>query len=218
MREALAASVVIHEVLATPDAEVAAELAALAGLEVTEVSNDVLVGMASSVNPRGPVSIISVPGAGEIASADSLVLWDVADPGNAGTMIRTAAAFGFQVLATEGTVDLWSPKVVRSAVGAHFRTAIVEGLATRLDGLAAAGLTVIVAAAHGMPAEAADLSGPGPIALIIGNEAHGVPDAILNDDTVHRISLPMPGGSESLNAAVSAGILMYLRMGQRGDG
>jgi TrmH family RNA methyltransferase len=218
LREALDAGVVIHEILATPDDEVAAELATGAGLAVTEVSNDVLVGMASSVNPRGPISIIAIPGGGEVASVDSLVLWDVADPGNAGTMIRTAAAFGFQVLATDGTVDLWSPKVVRSAVGGHFRTTITEGLPERLDGLAAAGLTVIVATADGTPAADVALDGPGPIALMIGNEAHGVPDAIVHADGVQTISLAMPGGSESLNAAVSAGILMYLRLGQRRGG
>ena len=218
LREALAAGVVINDVYARPDDEVAAELAVTAGLEVTEVSDDVLVGMASSVNPRGPVTVITIPGGDEaVAGVDSLVLWDIADPGNAGTMIRTAAAFGFQVLATEGTVDLWSPKVVRAAVGGHFRTSLMEGLPTDVSPVTAAGLTALVATADGAPADAVRLDGDNPIALLVGNEAHGIPDAVASAPDVQTISLPMPGGSESLNAAVSAGILMYLRMAGRSD-
>lgn len=218
LREALAAGVVINDVYAGPGDMVVAELAATAGLEVTEVSDDVLVGMASSVSPRGPVTVITIPGgADEVACVDSLVLWDIADPGNAGTMIRTAAAFGFHVLATKGTVDLWSPKVMRAAVGGHFRTTLIEDLAADVAPLAAAGLVALVATADGEPADAVGLGGDSPIALLVGNEAHGVPGAIAAAGEVQTISLPMPGGSESLNAAVSAGILMYLRMAARSD-
>ncbi|MCP4968262.1 MAG: RNA methyltransferase [bacterium] len=218
MSEAIEAGITINDVYARSDDEVAAELAATAGREVTKVSDDVLAGMASSVNPRGPVTIITIPGGDrQVAGIDSLVLWDIADPGNAGTMIRTAAAFGFQVLATKGTVDLWSPKVLRAAVGGHFRTTLVEGLPADVAPLAAAGLTAMVATADGAPANDVRLDGDHPVALLVGNEAHGVPDAIASTGNVQTITLPMPGGSESLNAAVSAGILMYLRMVGRSD-
>ncbi len=215
LEEALGGGVTVHEIFALRDDETAARLSDQAGLPVTAVSADVLSGVATSVNPRGPISIISIPEPTEIEPVDSLVLWDIADPGNAGTMVRTAAAFGFQVLATADTVDLWSPKVLRSGVGGHFRTNVIEGLAASLEEVVAAGLAPIVAAADGVDVNAASLSDKGPAALIVGNEAHGVPGEISKASGVLNVALPMPGGSESLNAAVSAGILMYLRVAQR---
>ncbi len=215
LQEAIAARVVVHEVFATPDDHVAERLSDEAGVTVCHVSADVLKSLATSVNPRGPIAVITVPDNHEVIRVDSIVLWDIADPGNAGTMIRTAAAFGFQVLATADTVDLWSPKVVRAAVGGHFRTNTVAGLAPTLDPLTAAGLTTMVATADGTHVGEVNLGQTGPVALIIGNEAHGLPAAIVEAEEVVKIALPMPGGSESLNAAVAGGILMYLRLAQR---
>lgn len=215
LQEAIAAGVVVHEVFATPDDEVAAQLSGAAGVTICHVSSGVLKGMATSVNPRGPIAVVTAPQSSEIESVDSVVLWDIADPGNAGTMIRTAAAFGFQVLATADTVDLWSPKVVRAAVGGHFRTRISEGLTPTLDPLTRAGLATIVATADGTDVSEVDLGQTGPVGLIIGNEAHGIPAEIAEADDIVKVALPMPGGSESLNAAVSAGILMYLRVAKR---
>ena len=211
LQEAIAAGLTVHEVFAAPEDESAAVLSARVGVTVCHVSGDVLKGMASSVNPRGPISVISIPGQTEIDLIDSIVLWDIADPGNAGTMIRTAAAFGFQVLASSDTVDLWAPKVVRSGVGGHFQTRIVEGLVAKLDTITNAGLAAVVATMDGPDVREVGLDQRGPIALIVGNEAHGIPVDIAEADNVIKVGLPMPGGSESLNAAVTAGILMYLR-------
>jgi TrmH family RNA methyltransferase len=144
---------------------------------------------------------------------DSVVLWEIADPGNAGTVVRTAAAFGFQVVATVGSADLWSPKVLRAGVGGHFHTPIVDSVEASLAALARADLVPLATAADGVDVGKVDLADESPIALIIGNEANGLPDTVM--ERAATIAIPMPGGSESLNAAVAAGVLMYLRMSRR---
>ena len=213
LHEAIAAGIKVQEIFALPGDDEAGLAAENAGIGVTEVSVDVLKRLAASVSPRGPIAVVSIPKQKKIAAADSIVLWEIADPGNAGTVIRTAAAFGFQVIATEGSVDLWAPKVIRSAVGGHFRTSVVEGAPTELAALDKAGLVPLATAADGVDIGKVDLSDPAPIAFIVGNEAHGLPGTLTSRATT--VALSMPGGTESLNAGVSAGIFMYLRMSRR---
>lgn len=212
LQEALQTGTVVHEVYALPtDADT--ELAAGdAGIPLVEVSADVLQRLASSMNPRGPVAVIDIPADEGVLAEDAVVLWEIADPGNAGTIIRSAAAFGFQVLATQGTVDLWAPKVMQAGVGGHFRTC----LTTEIDGLEAldrAGLVPIAMAANGVDIGKVDMSDKTPLAFIVGNEAHGLPPAVSGRATT--VALPMPGGTESLNAGVAASIAMFLRMSRR---
>ncbi|MCP3996169.1 MAG: RNA methyltransferase [bacterium] len=213
VHEAIAGGVRVHEIFALPGDDEAGLAAENAGIGVTEISMDVLERMASSVTPRGPIAVIEIPPPPAIEARDTIVLWEMADPGNAGTVIRTAAAFGFQVLATAGSVDLWAPKVIRSAVGGHFRTPVVERVKPELKVLEEAGLLPLATAADGVDIAKVDLSDDTPMAFIIGNEAHGLPAALTSRATT--LSLSMPGGTESLNAAVSAGIFMYLRMSGR---
>lgn len=211
LAEAIAAGVMIHDVYTVPDDPAAARLCEEAGVQPTPVSREALVGLASSVSPRGPVAVISIPESAPLRAADSIVMWDVADPGNAGTIVRSAAAFGFQVVATQGCVDLWSPKVVRAGVGGHFRSPPVEILGSVPGALVAAGLRPFVAEAGSATPPEVMVQTPGPVALIVGNEAHGVPATVAEDMGVETLSLEMPGGTESLNAGVAASILMYLR-------
>jgi TrmH family RNA methyltransferase len=216
LEEALAGEVDIREVFATPDDQAAARLCATAGLEISEVTPEVLASLADSVSPRGPIAVIATPPNAELNRVDTIVLWDISDPGNAGTIVRTAAALGFQVAVTAASVDIWSPKVVRSAVGGHFRARIVKDVRNDLSELVGAGLLPMVATAGAFDSAETSLGSPDPVALLVGNEAHGVPGAIASAPGVTAVSLAMPGGSESLNAGVAAGILMYLRMLQRG--
>jgi TrmH family RNA methyltransferase len=210
--EAIAGGVSFHDVFALPDDAAAVQLGSRAGIEITQVAPDVLKSMASSVSPRGPIAVISVPEAPQPRRIDTIVLWKLGDPGNAGTIIRTAAALGFQVIATEGTVDLWAPKVLRAAVGGHFRAAPVERFVADPQELIELGLRPILAVADAeLQAEDA-VKGQEPIAIIVGNEAHGAPDGLNALPGVESMSLAMPGGMESLNAAVAASILMYLRI------
>ncbi|MEA2000752.1 MAG: RNA methyltransferase [Actinomycetota bacterium] len=214
LEEAIRAGVIIHEVYAAPDDATTAATCERIGIEQTLVSNEVLASLASSVSPRGPVAVVSVPASAAIRPMDSIVMWDVSDPGNAGTIIRSAAAFGFQVIATAGCVDLWSPKVVRAGVGGHFRTPLVDTTELSPQVLMGAGLRAFVAAAGSSTSPTEMVETVGPVAIIVGNEAHGVPEAVREGSGAVPISLTMPGGTESLNVGVAASILMYLRTGE----
>lgn len=213
VHEAIAGGVKVHEIFALPGDDEAGLAAENAGIGVTEISMDVLERMASSVTPRGPIAVIEIPPSPVIEARDTIVLWEMGDPGNAGTVIRTAAAFGFQVVATAGSVDLWAPKVLRAAAGGHFRTPVIERMKPELEVLEKAGLMPLATSPHGVDIAKVDLSEDTPMAFIMGNEAHGLPPVLTSRATT--VSLSMPGGTESLNAAVSAGIFMYLRMAGR---
>lgn len=137
----------------------------------------------------------------------------VRDPGNLGTMLRTAAAAGAQaVLCPPETADAFAPKVLRAGMGAHFRLPIHS---LDWDAIAAVlkPLRVVVAEAEGgQPYFDMDLRGP--LAIVVGGEAEGArPEA--RRMAAGFAQIPMPGGSESLNAAVAAGILMFEVVRQR---
>jgi TrmH family RNA methyltransferase len=100
----------------TLDRDGLADRAANASSEVVTVSEAVMNKLADTENPRGPIAIAAVPESGQLAPDDTIVLCGISDPGNAGTLIRSAAAFGFQVVATADTVDLWSPASSRGAL------------------------------------------------------------------------------------------------------
>jgi TrmH family RNA methyltransferase len=135
------------------------------------------------------------------------------DPGNLGTMLRTSAAAGVQaVLLPPETTDAFAPKVLRSGMGAHFRLPI-QALDWDEIAKVLSGLNIYLASAgEGLPYTGADFKSP--LALIVGGEAEGAsPQATrLSTASVH---IPMPGGSESLNAAIAAGVLMFEVLRQR---
>lgn len=167
------------------------------------VDQRVLAKLAGTAHPRGPVAVVSIPPWDPSPLERSVVVaWSVSDPGNAGTIIRSAAAFGLGVGIGPGTVDVWSPKVLRAASGAHFRTSLFPVVsAGDLEPWRTAALVV----SGGRPPE--DLV-DGPWAVVVGSEAHGLPhDVVESCDAA--ITVPMPGGVESLNAAVSASIVAY---------
>ena len=142
-----------------------------------------------------------------------LVLDGLRDPGNLGTLLRTAAAAAVDaVLLTPGSADPFQPKAVRAGMGAHFKIPI-RALDWPEIGEALAEMPVFLADSAGeTDYSAADLSGP--LALVIGGEAHGAGEEIEAFNPV-RLRIPMPGGMESLNAAVSAGIMIYEVLRQR---
>lgn len=138
--------------------------------------------------------------------APSVVLDRVQDAGNAGSILRSAAAFGFdQVLALRGSVALWSPKVLRAAMGAHFALTLIEGLSA--PALAALALPLLVTCAHqGAWLHRSAL--PWPCAWVLGNEGQGV-DPALERRAALRIRIAQPGGQESLNVAAAAAICLH---------
>ena len=139
-----------------------------------------------------------------------LALDGIQDPGNMGTIIRTADAAGFGgIILSPDCVDIFSPKVVRATMGSIFRVgfSFPESLPAELAALKAKGFSIISSQLDGEPFyERAPV--PKPLILIVGNEGNGISDEVKAAAT-HRFRLPMYGGSESLNAAVAAGIMMY---------
>jgi TrmH family RNA methyltransferase len=142
------------------------------------------------------------------ASCLLLVLDGVQDPGNVGTMIRTAHALGAcATVALDGTADVRSPKVLRSAMGSHFRHPVAEAAFDAFAAWAArGGFTVLCAASDGAPV--ADVHRGGRVALVVGSEGHGV-RAAWAAHPHRRVAIPMRGDAESLNAAVAAAILAW---------
>lgn len=149
---------------------------------------------------------------------DRIVALDgVQDPGNVGTIWRTADAAGIQaVLFGEGCADAMSPKVMRSAMGSGFRLAYAKAyrLGDALSYLREKGYAIICSALDGQDFYATGDSGD-RFVLVIGSEARGISDAV-REQATHLVKLPMRGGAESLNAAVAAGIMMYELMRVRG--
>jgi RNA methyltransferase, TrmH family len=153
------------------------------------------------------------------ALADILVaLDDLADPGNAGAILRTARSAGVRrVLVSAGSVDVFGPKVVRAAGGAHFHLQLAADFrwSEGASGLPP-GVPVVLAEAHaGRPYWRFDWSGP--VVLVVGGEAHGV-GAAARRSVTDRVQIPMPGGGDSLNVAMATGILLYEAVRQRSPG
>jgi RNA methyltransferase, TrmH family len=144
-----------------------------------------------------------------------IVLAGLQDPGNLGTILRSADAFGANgVVALPGTVSEWNPKAVRASAGSVFRVPVlVASEAECLARLREAGARVFAATVNAaQPADLVDLAGP--VALIVGNEGNGVPRE-LAEKVDGAITIPCPGPVESLNAAVAASVLLYEASQQR---
>ena len=138
--------------------------------------------------------------------AATVVLDRVQDAGNVGSILRSASAFGFRLVAAiKGSAALWSPKVLRAGMGAHFALDLIEGLA--LDDLAALQVPLLVTSSHaGDFLHRAAL--PWPCAWVMGHEGQGVSPA-LEDRASLRIRIAQPGGEESLNVAAAAAICLH---------
>ncbi|MBU0827179.1 MAG: RNA methyltransferase [Gammaproteobacteria bacterium] len=136
----------------------------------------------------------------------TVVLDRVQDAGNVGSILRSASAFGFrQVVAIKGSAALWSPKVLRAGMGAHFALDLIEGVAE--DDLQALQLPMLVTSSHaGEFLHRAAL--PWPCAWVMGHEGQGV-SATLEDRAAMRIRIAQPGGEESLNVAAAAAICLH---------
>jgi len=180
---------------------------------MVEVAAPVFKEMSDTVTPQGIAAAVAIPRQGleTLPTGPGVVLavHEVRDPGNMGTMIRTADAAGaLGVLAVGDCVDFYSPKVVRAAAGAVFHLPLVAVTEDELLAWADATGTALVATVvqDGTPLPAAALSER--CAVLIGSEAHGLPEALLTACGV-RVTIPMPGRAESLNAAIAAGVLLY---------
>lgn len=212
--EALDAGVDVSFAVTSPRLEGSAAGAALsrrlAAYNVAGVDDGELDRLSDTRHPQGVLLVCEQPEADLDAlprHGRCLVLDAVQDPGNAGTLVRAAVAFGLDaVVALDGTVDLWSPKAVRASAGMIFRIAVVhatvEELVARLN---AADVPVYVADAGGE--QAGEGTGEA-FALVVGNEGEGVREE-LRGVAVRRVAVGMPGPAESLNVAMAGAILLH---------
>jgi RNA methyltransferase, TrmH family len=180
-----------------------------------EVSDGVMAEMAGTVSPQGVAAILPLPDRPWPNQPTLLLITDgVRDPGNLGTLIRSAAAAGVEgVLVPKGSVDPWTEKVLRAGMGAHFRLPIREGLRWEEITPLLAGLTVRLADAEGGAVyDRVDWSLP--CALVIGGEAGGAgAGARVRADEI--IAIPMAQQVESLNAAVAGSVILFEAFRQR---
>lgn len=151
--------------------------------------------------------VLDLPAPSALApGAATLILDRVQDAGNVGSMLRSAAAFGFsQVLALKGTAGLWSPKVLRAGMGAHFALQLIEGLAPEdLEELKVP--LLVTSSHHGDFLHQQAL--PMPCAWAMGHEGQGVSDALMARAAL-KVRIAQPGGEESLNVAAAAAICLH---------
>ena len=223
LADALAAGVEVEEVFTSGGHDDVVAAAAAAGATVREVAAHVLARATDTVTPQGVAAVAVRVEVGledallaMAAGAMGLVLVDVADPGNAGTLVRAAEAAGASaVLFCGSSVDPSNGKCVRASAGALFHVRIAVGGEVRpvLEGLGDLGVRRVATVVQGgVPYDQADLTGP--LALVVGSEAHGLTHAALEavDD---RVSIPMVGRSESLNVAMAGSVLCFESLRQR---
>lgn len=153
--------------------------------------------------------LIALPSSTEVVlpqGRDVVVLDRLQDAGNVGTILRTCAAFGvMQVIALKGTAALWSAKVLRAAMGAHFGLLLRE--ACSFDDVKQLSLPLVVTSSHdAQPLPQVTL--PSPCAWVFGHEGQGVSQALMDLSEI-RVGIPQPGGQESLNVATAASICLY---------
>lgn len=175
-----------------------------AGTEVIETNRMVLETIGTTVEPQDPVAVIEVPEAQPLGTGRVVVLVEIADPGNVGTLIRSAAALGWSV-SLLGGADPWNPKVLRSAAGAHFLQ--TPSRIEDLSEIAALELTTVATIVEGGQAPS-DIETESPIALLIGSESHGLA-AEMVELCDRAMTIPMSTDSESFNAAAAGAIAMY---------
>lgn len=193
------------------------EQAASMQLKLTCVSEAVMKKIADTETPQGIIAVCRMqeqPLEQLLASGKLLLVLDrVGDPGNIGTMLRTADAAGVGgIILLKGTADIYAPKTVRSSMGSLFHVPVLSGVAEQefIDNAKKSGYQLLVTALDGADnLYQADLKGR--LAFVMGNEAGGVSASLLQQAD-KRVFIPMRGKAESLNVAMAAGIVMFEAM------
>jgi TrmH family RNA methyltransferase len=182
-------------------------------VEVEEISPSLMKSLSETETPQGILAVLKLSHLPISESLNFVLIPDqIRDPGNLGTLLRSAAAAGVQaVLIPPETTDAFAPKVVRSGMGAHFRLPIHSVTWDNIQAFIK-GLRVYLADMDGQSSWEADLRKP--LALIIGGEAEGASEEVRKLAT-QKISIPMSGNVESLNAGVAGSVLMFEVVRQR---
>jgi TrmH family RNA methyltransferase len=185
----------------------------LDAVEIVEVSEPVMKAMSDTVSPQGLISLCYKPESkfSDLKATGSslfIYLHEIQDPGNAGTILRTADAMGISaVITSPDSVDMYSPKVVRSTAGSLWNIPVFEGVSFDRVDKQFAGIQKFLLSSHATTS-ILDLSIPGDCIAIFGNEARGV-DASALGVSVTEVTIPMRGRAESLNLSAAASIVMF---------
>ncbi|BCP63434.1 TrmH family RNA methyltransferase [Streptococcus suis] len=179
---------------------------------VTVVSPEIMQDLADSKTPQGVVAQLALPSQllPETLVGKFLVLEDVQDPGNVGTMIRTADAAGFDgVFLSDKSADIYNMKVLRSMQGSHFHLPVYRmPMAAILSALKSNQIQILATTLSSQSVDYKEITPKPSFALVMGNEGQGISDLVAEeaDQLVH---ITMPGQAESLNVAIAAGILLF---------
>ena len=187
----------------------------LSGVEVDEIPASMMKSLSETETPQGVLAVLELTNLPIPKLPTFLLIPDqIRDPGNLGTLLRSAAAAGVDaVLLPPETTDAFAPKVLRSGMGAHFRLPIQSATWDEIEQVGKlAGLQVFLADMDGQSCWETDLRQP--LALIVGGEADGASESARRLAT-KSISIPMPGKAESLNAGVAGSVLMFEVVRQR---
>jgi TrmH family RNA methyltransferase len=182
--------------------------------KVAVVPDALFAGISGLESPAPIGFVLDMPPAPALMpDVPTVVLDRLQDAGNVGSILRSASAFGVvQVLALKGTAALWSPKVLRAGMGAHFALKLVEGL--EASDLAALQVPLVATSSH-TSSEVSRVRLPSPCAWVLGHEGQGVSAALLARCAL-QLRIPQPGGEESLNVAAAAAVCLYESARQRG--
>lgn len=203
---------------ALQDGEIAGLLERMQDVPVTQLDDKLFAELSELKTPTGILALIDIPQP-TASSADScfaLLLEDIQDPGNLGSMLRSAAAAGCDaVFLSQGCADAWSPKVLRAAMGGHFALHIYEQ--QDLLSVAKAFPGTLLATSLQATRSLYDCDLRGKVAFMVGNEGAGLSDELLGCAT-QTITIPMPGKVESLNAAAATAVCLFEGVRQRVGG
>lgn len=217
LRACLARGHALQEVVISESGWEQPELRALArqGGRVALLPDALFRGVSGLESPAPIGALVAAPVSPAIAPRVATVVLDrLQDAGNAGSVLRSAAAFGVrQVLALKGTVALWSPKVLRAGMGAHFGLQLVEGV--QPEELPALQVPLVATSSHAQQS-LVDVRLPQPAAWVLGHEGQGVQVALLQRCAL-TLRIPQPGGEESLNVAAAAAVCFYEAARQAGN-
>ena len=181
-------------------------------IEPISVPREILSKISDTITPQGIIAVCKIPENPQISSEFSKILFldTLQDPGNVGTIIRTADAMNFDlVIMSKKCADPYSLKVTRSTVGSIFHTPIIYDvdIEKTLQELKSKSYTIYSSTPYNA-ISIDEITPTNPLALIIGNEGNGISD-VTKQNTDFFVKIDMPGEAESLNASIAAGILMY---------
>ncbi|MEQ8187060.1 MAG: RNA methyltransferase [Candidatus Eremiobacterota bacterium] len=178
------------------------------------VSDPIMNSLCDTVSPQGLVAVIKkeIDYAGEIDFSDHiwLLAYEIQDPGNLGTIIRTADAAGVKgIFLSSGTVDVTNPKVIRATMGSFFHIKLfkINDIESFMINARKKGVTFVTTSVSSGK-EYFNIEYHPPLVLIAGNEGHGLPDNIIQRSDIN-ITIPVYGKAESLNVGIASGIILY---------